>query len=370
MAEDYAILVGIGKYGDRNTFPELQGPINDVQIVKDWLTSPTGGGISNPEKNIVQILSPTEEVPPNTPLYEYPPVALEFDNAFKQLVTDGNGEFVARPDSRLYLYFSGHGFCDKKSLTAQATLYAANATRNFPENIFGTQYALNVQDKALFSEIVLIMDCCRDAEINRPPSIPTINQAGNGAAGTVKLLCIYAAPKGGKAQERAFPERDGKVHGLLTHAVLKAFAEARPENGNSLSGSALKKHLLATWSAICGDIPAAAPEIVLPTGEDIFFHSQNKGVLQIFEFTKPLLQATTLNIIDGQGNSVVHCDFLPPPATSFTTGNDGEPTPLDFDGKAFSLRLQPSYYKYVLSGDLQGSSLFAVEVEGGPNVKL
>ena len=46
MMDDYAILVGISKYADTSTFPELQGPVNDVELMKKWLTSPDGGGVS------------------------------------------------------------------------------------------------------------------------------------------------------------------------------------------------------------------------------------------------------------------------------------------------------------------------------------
>ena len=194
MADDYAILVGIGKYADTSTFPELRGPTNDVGIMKEWLTSSAGGNV-NPD-NITTILSPPV-LEPGMDVDSVPPVTEDFKRAFKKLVRDKDGHFISRP-GRLYLYFSGHGFCEKKSLTPQATLYAANATREFPENIFGSYYALLARDKALFSEIVLIMDCCRDAEVNRPPDVPAVNEAGSGAAGDVRLFCAYAAPKGGK----------------------------------------------------------------------------------------------------------------------------------------------------------------------------
>jgi len=366
MADDYAILVGIGKYADASTFPELQGPVNDVALMQKWLIAPTGGNI-NPD-NITVILSP-QAIEPETDPDSVPPVTEDFKKAFKRLVRDKEGRFISRP-GRLYLYFSGHGFCEKKSLTPQATLYAANATREFPENIFGSYYALLARDKALFSEIVLIMDCCRDTEVNRPPDIPAVNEAGNSAANDVKLFCVYAAPKGGKAQERQIAERGNKVHGLLTHAILKAFAEAKPDAGASITGAALKRHLLETWTALCGGIPAPPPEIVLPTGTDIQFRSENQGVSQGFEFTEPPAASTVMEVFDSQGQLVVRCELLPPPAASTATWNGSPATGLGFDGKVFSLGLQPSYYKYVLSGGLSRSNLFAVLVGGGNRVQL
>jgi len=366
MADDYAILVGIGKYADTSTFPELHGPENDVALMKDWLTSAAGGNVS--PNNITTILSP-QSIAPGTDPDSVPPVTEDFKKAFKTLVRDKDGRFISRA-GRLYLYFSGHGFSEKKSLTPQATLYAANATREFPENIFGSFYALMARDKALFSEVVLIMDCCRDAEVNRPPDIPPVNEAGNSAAGDVKLFCIYAASKGGKAQERPIAERDNKVHGLLTHALLKAFAEARPDAGACITGAALKRHLLETWTALCGSTSAPAPEIVLPTGTDMQFRSQNQGVQQNFEFSAFPAAATAIEVFDSQGQLVVRCDLQAPPAASTASWNGNPPIPLAFDGTHFSLGLQPSFYKYVLSGGVSRSDLFPVLVSGGDHVQL
>ncbi len=366
MTDDYAILVGIGKYADASTFPELQGPANDVALMKAWLTAPTGGNVD--PNNITTILSP-HVIDVGTDPDSVPPVTEDFKKAFKKLVRDDKGRFISRP-GRLYLYFSGHGFSDKKSLVTQATLYAANATREFPENIFGTHYALLAQDKALFAEIVLIMDCCRDAEVNRPPDVPPVNEAGNTAASTVKLFCIYAAPKGGKAQERKMVERDNKVCGLLTHAVLKAYAEARPDAGNFITGAALKRHLLETWTALCGDTPAPPPEIMLPTNTDIQFRSQNLGVNQIFQIADFPATATTMEVLDGQGQSIVRCDLHPPPMPSTVTWNGNPATKLEFDDKTFALRLQPGFYKCVLAGGLSRSALFEVTVGGESHAQL
>jgi hypothetical protein len=365
-AGDYAILVGIKKYADESTFPELKGPPNDVALFTEWLTAADGGDVD--PANIITIVSPPA-IPPSTDPDSFPPVTEAFKLAFKKLVRDNDGHFLSRP-GRLYLYFSGHGFCEKKSLTAQATLYAANATREFPENIYGTYYALQVRDKALFSEVVLIMDCCRDAEATRPPDVPPINEAGSGAAGDVKLFCAYAAPKGGKAQERVIEEREKKVYGLLTHALLKALKEARPDAGTCITGAALKRHLLETWNALCGDVPAPMPEIVPPSGIDIQFRSQNTGINQGFQIADFPTVPTTMDVLDSARNLVARCQLQPPPATSTVAWNGNAPTNLAFDGAKFALRLQPSFYKYVLSGGLSRDGLFPVEVGGGPDVRL
>ena len=255
-------------------------------------------------------------------------------------------------------------------MTPQAALYAANTTREFPESIFGTYYALQAKDKALFAEIVLIMDCCRDAEVNRPVDVPAISQAGSDMAGDSRLFCAYAASKGGKAQERPIAERGNRVHGLLTHAFLKAVKEARPDAGTSISGSALKRHLLETWNTICGDIPAPMPEIPTPSGLDIQFPSKNTGIIQGFEIADYPGNPTVMEVLDSEKHTLAHCDLQPLPESSTVTWSGSGPSNLAFDGKTFSLRLQPSFYRYVLSGGLSREGLFAVEVQGGSNVKL
>jgi hypothetical protein len=331
-AGDYAILVGICKYADGRTFGELQGPPNDIELVREWLKSPDGGDIGD-DDHIIRMVSPAaiDGADPD----EVPPLSETFKKAFKKLVRDPQGRFISRP-GRLYLYFSGHGFCEKKSLQPQGALYAANATREFPENIYGTYYALVAQEKALFSEIVLVMDCCRDAEVNRSADVPPINEAGTGAANGTKLLCIYAAPKGGKAQERTIGERGGKVFGLLTHALLKALKEATPDAGDQISSAALKKHLLETWPVIYGDTPAPLPEIVVPTGKELYLRSAAGGVRQEFRFTSFPGPETIFELFGGEPpRRIVACVLRAPPAASSMTGADGGEQALAFDGKSF-----------------------------------
>jgi hypothetical protein len=362
--DDYAILVGISKYAD-GAFGELHGPPNDVAFFKAWLESPDGGDIADPS-HITVITSPAA-IPAGADPDSMPPVTEDFKRAFKKLVYNDQRRLISRP-GRVYLYFSGHGFCERKSLTPQGALYAANATRDFTENIFGTGYAEKMKDKALFSEIVLIMDCCRDAEVNRSADVPPINDASVTAAQAVKLFCIYAAPKGGKAQERAIAERGNKVCGLLTHALLKALAEATPDAPPRISTAALKRHLLETWTAVCGDIPAPLPEIVMPTGDELYFRSPSKGVKQEFRFVPAPTADTTLEIFDGFGRRVARCALRAKPQPSTVDWASGGQEAVEFDGTYFFLPLQAGFYKYVSHGGLEKQALFAVE--GGTHVDL
>ena len=358
-AGDHAILVGISKYVDPG-FGPLQGPPNDVALFRDWLLSPDGGDV--PAAQVTVITSPAAFDPDLDP-DRAPPLAEEFKLVFRKLIRDDRGRPLARP-GRLYLYFSGHGFCEKKSQTPEGALYAANATSLFPENIYGTHYAQVVRDKALFGEVVLVMDCCRDAEVNRAGDVPAINEAGATAASAVKLFCLYAAPKGGKAQERPIAERGGKVCGLLTHAFLKAIEQARPDAPPLIGAAALKAHLLETWAAVCGDQPAPLPEVVLPTGDELYFRSGNRGMVQEFRFAQPPAGEVTLAIVDGRKRPVSTCVLRPPPQPSLVDWGGGRSEALAFDGSRFVLPLPAGFYRYTATGALATSSLFAVEGVG------
>ena len=164
---DYAILVGISHYPAEG-FPPLEGPPRDVQRFYDWLIDPQGGDV-DPD-NITRLLSP--DPPPQVTSDMAPPQFGDFQVAFQHLVTGGGRSIQNHSQNRLYLYFSGHGFCEIRNQMPQAALYAANASRLFNWNIAGTLYALWAKEVALFGEIVLVMDAAAmrgDQDADEPP---------------------------------------------------------------------------------------------------------------------------------------------------------------------------------------------------------
>lgn len=234
---------------------------------------------------------------------------------------------------------------------------AADASIQFPSNIPGAYYASKVVDLALFREVVLIMDCCRDLKLNFDYEYPAINQAPAGAAPAVKILKIFAAKKALKAQERPIPERGGRVHGLLTHALFKALKEARPDNGTLISSTAIKQYLLNNWKAICGSQPADDPAIATPESGDIFFPAGNKGTAQAFLLTQPIAQTLTIEILDYSFTKIGDCTLNANGSGSLTLGGD-MPVPLTVTDGSFVLQLQPGLYKFLWSGDRVGEKVF------------
>lgn len=351
--EDRAILVGISRYSDPS-FGALTGPLNDVQRMREWLIDERGGDV--PSANIEVLTSPPD-FPPGTDPDHWVPSEESFKRAFARIVRDPNTLQGIRRDSRLYLYFSGHGFSERRDQFIQAAVYAANATRLFPNNICGTTFALAAREQAFFKEIVLIMDCCRDAELNLPFSQPAINKSTADSAAAVKFMAIYAAPKGGKAQERVFPELGGITCGLLTHALLRSLREAPPDTHGGVTSAAIKRYLSSTWSDVCGDIPAAEPEFVSPTGADLRFHTSANKVEQWFRFTAPPELPKSLRISDAFGATVVECEFNTAELT-VCWKDTATRMALTFQDNAFSLPLFPGLYLCSLLGTVPKSAAF------------
>jgi hypothetical protein len=297
-ADDYAILTGICWY-PAGQFTPLNGPPNDIELVEKWLQE-----CGVPGASIKKVATPAP-VPTDFDPYAARPVGDDFDREFRRMLDARMGMGADRVKGRLYLYFSGHGFSSKtQDRDAEAALYCANATRVAYEHIFGTHYARIAKAWALFAEVILIMDCCRDSESVRTPTPrPYRDTPEDDLAPDIPLLSIYAVPKGGKAQEREIPERDRKVHGLLTHALFKLLDELPPTSGKGIEATELKAKLLEAWNDICGHDAAPRPEVYLPANGRIYLQTKSEGSAVTF-FWEGVPPPGMLELIDSDGKIV------------------------------------------------------------------
>lgn len=362
-ANDYAILVGISRYYD-TTLARLKGPPNDVARMREWLLSPEGGGL---QADHVITLSSPDEFPAELDPSDWSPGEADYLRAFRRVASDPRTNAFVRRDGRLYLYFSGHGFSERRDQATRAALYAAGATRSFPGNICGTIWALAAKQSALFKEIILVMDCCRDAELNIPFSRPAINLGMADNQGAVRFLAIYGAAKGGKAQERQFAELSGITCGLVTHSLLKALKETPPDGPNGVSSVALQRYMLSTWNALCGDIPATEPQFTLPEGEEIYFPAVAQGVQVWFHTANVAGKNLKVEITDRPGNVFVTCTLQEALLAVEYSGQATRAQPI-LDSR-FSVTLQPAFYRCKVTGDVTKNWLF--EADGAsPDVEL
>ena len=352
---DYAILVGISRYADVNLHP-LDGPLNDVKIMHDWLLNEQGV----PEGNIKEIVSDVASPPPVTD--DFPPLLQDYYKTFLGIMRNGTSSYIRRNDGRLYMYFSGHGFSEKNDNSPHAALYVGNTFMAGPQwNIFGTAFADWVKGHGLFSEVVLIMDCCRDAEITKVASEPLLPVPVNiGERVNVKLFQLYAAPLGGKAQERPIPSRNNEVHGLLTHAFLDAVKYAAP-GSDQVTTADIKSYLEQRWGMLCGGQSADKPITVIPdNGEICFKRSMTTAPLQRFKL-KTLKSGDIFEIFNQKFESIAHVTIGD---AQVEIKCKGEITNCPIEDGIFSIPLLPSYYM------AQGNTLRQTFQTGGNDVEL
>jgi Caspase domain. len=362
---DHAILLGISNYSSPD-FQTLEGPSTDVELFRQWLLDKDGGAV--PEKNIKFLTSPALDQQPKNDARSWAPTAEQFLYHYDKLTIDENDAYIRREGARLYLYFSGHGFSERNDMSTGAALFVAGASRSRPLNIHGTAFAWEARDLALFDEIVLIMDCCRDSETALRYASPGKNQFVAELAANVRVLAIYGSAKGGKAQERKIAERGNKTCSLLTHALLKALTDATPDEGSRLSSTSLRNYVNNIWVDICAGIPADTPRFVLPEGEDVFFKAGNKGLLQNFVLSSPPLPGTMLTFYLGSLNSpVAQCVFAQE-TVSIENPIGSIAISLSMEDLRFALRLKPGFYKIQASTGAYTSAPF--EVTGERDVTL
>lgn len=343
---DYAILVGISRYPNPG-FSDLEGPSNDVELFEAWLRSPEGGGITQ-AGHIMKLLSPKPYPDPILP-DEAPPTYEEFKRLFRRFCKP----FEQAPGRRLYLYFSGHGFSERQRAEPHAAIYTADAEDGWPENIPGTDYAQRAMRKGWFQEVVLVMDCCRDSEINRKSAKPNMDESfDEGAAAQGKLLAFYAAPFGGKAQERTIPEAQGTVHGLLTWALIEALRKAPCDASGRLTGTGVKDYLYASWKKRFGENAPDTPKIQTPDGDDIVFQTPplRRGFKRHLRLATPLTLPCQVIVKDGRSVELFRCHLHPTGVDSYLKYPDGGQEPLAFDGVELDIRLPGGIYNCDVAG--------------------
>lgn len=228
---DYALVVGISKYP---ALGDLSGPENDARDFRDWLIDPGGGNV--PEGNVSLILS-SDHPPPASPLEAKPgisEVTLVLDRYVERGMENGT---VGR---RLYLYFAGHGFAPELE---DAALFMANAAKGRTGyHITGRPYANWFRKAAFFSEVVLLMDCCRDNYKRARPQLPPYEDIS--ATTPAERFYAFATQWSRKAREGPWGS-GGTPRGIFTLALLDALRGGAPRDANGqVSGADLESYVI------------------------------------------------------------------------------------------------------------------------------
>lgn len=355
MAEDFALLVGINAY-PLTGYTELKGPPNDLALIRDWLINDA----KMPDANIRISGSPNPAIPTSA---DYPPTSNQIWAELRDIVFDKTtGAVNYRPNNRLYLYFSGHGFSSYVDERPHAALYAGNAAKRMSYNVCGTTMAQWCQRSGVFGEIVLVMDCCRDREISKRAGEPHFDDMDDPArAKNVRRFEIYAVPYGEKAQERPIPQL-GKIHGLLTYAFVQALRSTQSRKGVRTAND-IKEFIEGAWGTIVGEERVEQPYFVSFGRGSIEFPGGAPAIATgRVRFTTKITEAAQLHVLDADKQAVVRVELLPGQQTVFDLISGGAGKSSTFDGEQLSLNLPMAVYKLTLqrAGQPEVSTLWTM----------
>lgn len=214
--DHYAIVIGIDLYPQLRP---LKAAEEDATKFALWLTAEDGGGL--PTKNVKLIKSlPTNASNP----FLARPVQAEIDEALSIFGV----EKKERIGTRLYFYFSGHGFGPN---FVDVGLLMANASiKRLGYSLGLLPYRLFFRDSEAFDEIVFILDCCRDPHGGVDPLKPGFSDYKRGNGTRIQDLVILGAMYGEESYQPLITGTKER-RGLLTQAVLEGLQQPELADG-------------------------------------------------------------------------------------------------------------------------------------------
>ncbi len=203
-----AILVGIEKYADSRSIPDLNGPVNDVYQFCQWLRDR-----NVPPENISVFLAPLDRnvgiVDKITNLIDSKPL-----EANKDIVNKALREEARKKTATLFfLFWSGHGWIASQG---DRRLIYADATMEDLKNLNLT-VQLNAMQTDLYKNLprqLLIFDACANSQILRitpPDDLPAIGKH----LPSQKQMAMFAANPG----EYAINKSDEQM-GIFSRELL------------------------------------------------------------------------------------------------------------------------------------------------------
>jgi hypothetical protein len=218
---DWAIVVGIQDYpGLAN---KLQGVRGDAADFRTWLLKDA----RVPADHVLAEISPPKRA--KTSDSARPPLAV-IDRLFEEIVErvialqGGSLAAETKLGRRLYIYLGGHGF---EPDGAEPALLAADAVDASMKHVAGRLYAEYFRRAACFSEVVLIMDCCRIVTSSFPLAGVPFKRLIN-PGGAARWFYAYATLTANVAREGG---KGANSRGLFTSAILAGLKGGAAING-------------------------------------------------------------------------------------------------------------------------------------------
>lgn len=273
--KDYAVIVGIQTYPAFDPDGPLEGPENDARAFYEWVKSPAGGNVPDNKEHISLFVS-SDYGPPFATLEDAKPMAQDIQKAFERLQNKadandakGDGLQVGR---RLYLYMAGHGFAPRDDQTA---LLMANAARNRTGPMYHIlgQYTADWFFKAkYFEEVILLMDCCREAQTIQGLNMSFAELVSPGAVDKVKRFYGYGTKWSRLSREKTI---NGVRRGIFTATLIKALegGAADPDTGE-ITARSLSDYLYTNMEKLLDDADMKNDDV--PKDPEVDYHP-NKG---------------------------------------------------------------------------------------------
>ena len=219
---------------------------------------------------------------------------------------------------RLYLYLAGHGVTPNAPNDDDCGLVMANALLLSLRSLPGRLAAKRVRRAALFSEIVLFMDCCRQVTglVVADCGLPDVGDPQ--VAAKSPFLYGFAAGWAMTAAERLLPHpfdpaQDDLWQGVFTHALLRGLTCAIDETGEITSIS-LKAFVRSAVQELLPENDNLRPQIDF--SENLKPISFGRGVRVRLE-VRSAAPLGDVQVFDGVGLTQLFSANLPDAAGAF-----------------------------------------------------
>lgn len=233
--DHFALVIGIQDYRE---FEPLEAPRTDAARFCEWLEKHA----EVPVKNIHQVVGKGNSTPTNSDILE----------ALDQLGL----RTLSRKGSRLYIYYAGHGV--GPAVGEVALVPADGRIGGLNQQVFGMATWINQLVQArFFDEIVVFLDCCREAQTVTAIGLPYQSLAPAAGAINDPKFTIFV---GCNVNERSFEscgtgEKLNETHfrGLMTQALLeglKGSPSAVDPLSNAVTTESLERFLKHRVSAL------------------------------------------------------------------------------------------------------------------------
>jgi len=328
---DHAIVCGINNYP---AFPALGGPEHDARAFCDWLLNDA----KVPDSNIKRVFSSDFANVAGQPVSQTKPSLDALNERFTELgeLAFKNFGRVPRIGRRLYIYLAGHGITPRTSNpSGSAALLMANAGPQTPGTGFhlsGPAYAEWFRRAHAFDEILLFMDCCRNAveDVDEAP-VPFLPLRG-GNPEVVKTFQALATQWDAPSFEQLVGTPP-QQRGVFTYALIQAFKGARDNSGRLLASNLDGSIRIIINQLRNGDVPQFPKLVLGDLSKDIVILEDGTSLPRVTIEWDPSLLDKTISVLDGFGTP------LSPAVTLTTTAAPAE------------IRLRPGLYQVVVTPD-------------------